>query len=82
VWPLALVMQALTSRDRREIEQTLQYIAASDVGDHRLHESFNANWPESFTRDDFAWPNALYAELVHSGRGKPLTALTRPSDVR
>lgn len=82
VWPLALVMQALTSRDRREIEQTLQYIAASDVGDHRLHESFNANWPESFTRDDFAWPNALYAELVHSGRGKPLTALTRPSDSR
>jgi uncharacterized protein len=80
VWPLALVMQALTSRDRREIEQTLQYIAASDVGDHRLHESFNANWPESFTRDDFAWPNALYAELVHSGRGKPLTALTRPPD--
>jgi meiotically up-regulated gene 157 (Mug157) protein len=82
VWPLALVMQALTSRDRTEIDQTLQFIAASDVGDHRLHESFNANWPESFTRDDFAWPNALYAELVHSGRAKPLTALTRPSDAR
>jgi len=25
----------------------LRSIAASDVGDHRLHESFNANWPES-----------------------------------
>jgi meiotically up-regulated gene 157 (Mug157) protein len=82
VWPLALVMQALTSRDHNEIDQTLRYIAASDVGDHRLHESFNANWPEAFTRDDFAWPNALYAELVHTGRGKPATAFARPADVR
>jgi meiotically up-regulated gene 157 (Mug157) protein len=82
VWPLALVMQALTSRDRGEIDQTLQYIAASDVGDHRLHESFNANWPESFTRDDFAWPNALYAELVNTSRGRPLAALRRSSDAK
>jgi meiotically up-regulated gene 157 (Mug157) protein len=40
------------------------------VGDHRLHESFDANWPESFTRDDFAWPNALYTELVLTRRGE------------
>jgi meiotically up-regulated gene 157 (Mug157) protein len=75
-------MQALTSRDRAEIDQTLRYIAVSDNGDHRLHESFNANWPEAFTRDDFAWPNALYAELVHSGRGNPATAFARPSDAK
>ncbi len=64
VWPLALVMQALTARDGGERQRVLGYIAASDVGDHRLHESFNANWPEQFTRADFAWPNALYAELM------------------
>ena len=44
----------------------LGYIAASDLGDHRLHESFNAEWPEAYTRADFAWPNALYTELVIS----------------
>ncbi len=64
IWPLALVMQVLTSTDAAERTRILSYIAASDVGDHRLHESFDANWPESFTRDDFAWPNALYGELV------------------
>ena len=64
VWPLSLVVQALTSSDPAEIHRVMGYIAASDVGDHRLHESFNANWPEAFTRDDFAWPNALYGELV------------------
>ncbi|MFN2529254.1 MAG: glycoside hydrolase family 125 protein [Candidatus Baltobacteraceae bacterium] len=69
IWPLALVMQALTSSDQAEINQTLDYIALSDVGDHRLHESFNADWPESYTRDDFAWPNALFAELMISHQG-------------
>lgn len=69
VWPLALVMQALTSTDQGEVSRVLGYIAASDVGDHRLHESFNANWPEAYTRDDFAWPNALFAELMISHEG-------------
>jgi meiotically up-regulated gene 157 (Mug157) protein len=64
VWPLALCVQALTATDDDEARRVLRYIAASDVGDHRLHESFNANWPEQYTRADFAWPNALYAELV------------------
>jgi meiotically up-regulated gene 157 (Mug157) protein len=64
IWPLSLIVQALTSTDPAEVSRVMGYIAASDVGDHRLHESFNANWPEAFTRDDFAWPNALYGELV------------------
>jgi meiotically up-regulated gene 157 (Mug157) protein len=68
VWPLALCIQALTSDDPVEIARVFGYIAAADVGDHRLHESFNSDWPESFTRDDFAWPNALYAELVTERR--------------
>ncbi len=64
VWPLALCVQALTATESDETRRVMGYIAASDIGDHRLHESFDANWPESFTRADFAWPNALYAELV------------------
>jgi len=68
IWPMALVMQALTSTDGDEVARVLHYIAASDIGDHRLHESFNADWPEAYTRADFAWPNALYAELVQQRR--------------
>jgi uncharacterized protein len=74
VWPLALCVQALTSSDPAEIERVFGYIAQADVGDHRLHESFDANWPESYTRDDFAWPNALYAELVLTRRGSLYSA--------
>jgi meiotically up-regulated gene 157 (Mug157) protein len=64
VWPLALVMQALTSTDDGETARVLGYIAASVVGDERLHESFDANDPNKYTRGDFAWPNALYTELI------------------
>jgi uncharacterized protein len=70
VWPLALCVQALTATDDKEVDQVFAWIAVSDVGDHRLHESFNADWPESYTREDFAWPNALYAELVLTRRGQ------------
>jgi hypothetical protein len=70
VWPLALCVQALTATDEKEVDQLFGWIAVSDVGDHRLHESFNAEWPESYTREDFAWPNALYAELIMTRRGQ------------
>lgn len=70
IWPLSLITQALTSADSSEVKRVLGYIAASDVGDHRLHESFDPNWPERFTRDDFAWPNALYGELILRERAR------------
>ncbi len=70
VWPLALVMQALTSTDHNEVNRVMGYIAASDTGDHRLHESFNADWPESYTRADFAWPNALFAQMMLGRQGR------------
>jgi meiotically up-regulated gene 157 (Mug157) protein len=74
VWPLALCVQALTATDEKEVDQVFTWIAVSDVGDHRLHESFNAEWPESYTREDFAWPNALYAELIMTRRGQSYAA--------
>ena len=77
VWPLALCVQALTSTDEGESKRVLGYIAASDVGDHRLRESFDANWPENNTRADFAWPNALYAELVLTRRVAGTDSTTR-----
>jgi len=64
IWPLSLVIQAYTASDIAEEDRVLGYLANSDTGDHRLHESFDANEPRVFTRSDFAWPNALYAEYV------------------
>lgn len=78
VWPLALVMQALTSTDSAEVARVMRYIAASTAGAKRLHESFDPNAPSQFTRADFAWPNALYAELVANSDGLQPAAPSQP----
>jgi hypothetical protein len=75
VWPLALVVQALTSTNAAETNRVLGYIAQSDTGDHLLHESFYVNNPRHYTRADFAWPNALFAELMRrQAQRRPVAA--------
>lgn len=64
VWPLALVMQALTSTDPTEVSTIIAQLHNSDLGDHLLHESFDPNEPAHYTRSNFAWPCSLFAELV------------------
>jgi len=64
IWPLALVMEGLTSDSQTEKQDVLNQLLASDPGDHLLHESFDPNDPRHFTRVDFGWPNALFSEYV------------------
>ena len=66
VWPLALVMQALTSTDPTEVSTIIAQLHNSDLGDHLLHESFDPNEPAHYTRSNFAWPCSLFAELILS----------------
>jgi uncharacterized protein len=64
VWPLALIIEGMTSTSGNEKQDVLGQLLASDPGDHLLHESFNPDNPQQFTRRDFGWPNALFSEFV------------------
>ena len=64
VWPLALMARALTSSDRSEVLTQLRDLAASASPDGRIHESFDPKNPARFTRAEFGWANAMYAELL------------------
>jgi uncharacterized protein len=64
VWPLAIIMEGLTSNSDTEKRDVLTQLLASDPGDHLLHESFDPSDPEKFSRKDFGWPNALFSEYV------------------
>jgi meiotically up-regulated gene 157 (Mug157) protein len=64
VWPLALVMQGLTTTDATEVSTVVAELHNSDLGDHLLHESFDPNEPARYTRSNFGWPCSLFAELV------------------
>jgi meiotically up-regulated gene 157 (Mug157) protein len=69
VWPLALLMQGFTASSDGERKDVLNQLLASDPGDHLLHESFDPNDPQKFSRKDFGWPNALFSEFVMTAIG-------------
>lgn len=64
IWHMALIMQALTSENNDEIKELIDMIVNTDAGTGYLHEGFNANDPNKYTREWFTWPNSLFAELV------------------
>ena len=64
IWPIALVMRALTSDDDAEIVAQLRMLIATDAGTGFMHEAFDADDPTRFSRTWFAWANTLFGELV------------------
>ena len=64
IWHISLIMQALTSNDRQEINEIIEILENTNAGTGVMHESFDAGNPELFTREWFAWANSLYAQLI------------------
>ena len=64
IWPMSIIMQALTSTDDAEIASCLQTLMATDAGTGFMHEAFWKDDPTRFTRKWFAWANTLFGELV------------------
>ncbi len=64
IWPISVIMQALTSTDEEEIHACLQTLAETHAGTGYMHESFDKDDPTVFTRPWFAWANSLFAELL------------------
>lgn len=64
VWPIALIMQGLTSDDKLEIEKILTDLSNSHAGTYYMHEGINCNDQTIFSRKWFAWANSLFSELV------------------
>src|SRR6267142_700493 len=64
IWPLGVIMRALTSRDDREILFCLRMLKTTHAGTGFMHESFDRNDSQKFTRSWFAWANTLFGELV------------------
>jgi meiotically up-regulated gene 157 (Mug157) protein len=63
-WPMATIMQALTSDDDKEIIECLQTLKHTHAGTFFMHESVNVDNEHSFTRHWFAWVNSLFGELI------------------
>ena len=64
VWPLGLIMQAFTTNDDQEVRQILLTLQKTHAGTGFMHEAFNKDDPDKFTRPWFAWANSLFGELI------------------
>lgn len=64
IWPLGLVMQALTSKDEAEILYCLKTLKTTHAGTGFIHESFHVDDPKNFSRSWFAWANTIFGELI------------------
>ncbi|NWF51335.1 MAG: glycoside hydrolase family 125 protein [Ignavibacteriaceae bacterium] len=64
IWPLSIIMRALTSDDDQEIIICLKMLKQSHAGTGFMHESFHKNDPKNFSRAWFAWANTLFGELI------------------
>lgn len=63
-WPIATIMQALTSDSDDEIRGCLKTLKETHDGTHFIHESINVNDPSDYTRPWFGWANTLFGELI------------------
>jgi meiotically up-regulated gene 157 (Mug157) protein len=64
VWPMSLIMLAMTSNSDTEIASCLKTLVATDADTGFMHETFHKDDPKNFTRSWFAWANTLFGELV------------------
>jgi meiotically up-regulated gene 157 (Mug157) protein len=64
VWPLGIIGRALTATGRDEVAESIATLAETDGKDGLIHESFYDGGYWRYTRAEFGWANALYAELL------------------
>jgi meiotically up-regulated gene 157 (Mug157) protein len=64
IWPMAIIMRAMTSDDTKEIAHCLSMLKRTHAGTGFMHETFHKDKPEDFTRKWFAWANTLFGELI------------------
>ncbi len=64
IWPMSIIMRALTSTDKIEIISCFNMLKNTHAGTGFMHESFNKDNADDFTRKWFAWANTLFGELI------------------
>lgn len=64
IWPLSIIMRALTSTDNTEIKKCIDTLQSTHAGTGFMHESFHKDDASKYTRKWFAWANTIFGELI------------------
>ena len=63
-WPLFTIMQGLTSIDKEEKENCLKMLKESAGDKYFMHESYDIDDVNKFTREWFAWANSFFGVFI------------------
>ena len=64
VWPLGIIGAAMSTRSRHDVTHSIDMLDQSDTLNGLMHESVDPNDPSRFTRPEFGWANAFWADLL------------------
>jgi uncharacterized protein len=64
IWPMSIIIRAMTSTDDKEITQCITWLKNTHAGTGFMHESFNKDNSSKYSRSWFAWANTLFGELI------------------
>eukprot|EP00747_Dinoflagellata_sp_TGD_P182410 gnl/TRDRNA2_/TRDRNA2_36656_c0_seq1.p1 gnl/TRDRNA2_/TRDRNA2_36656_c0~~gnl/TRDRNA2_/TRDRNA2_36656_c0_seq1.p1 ORF type:complete len:589 (-),score=116.79 gnl/TRDRNA2_/TRDRNA2_36656_c0_seq1:87-1853(-) len=64
VWPMAIMAAGFTTRDPHELKKLFQELKFTATPNSLMHESFNKDDINDYTRPWFAWANGLFGDLV------------------
>lgn len=64
IWPMSLIMKAITSQNDAEIRECVRMLRDTDGNTGFMHESFHKDNASKYTRHWFAWANTLFGELI------------------
>ncbi|WP_334330387.1 glycoside hydrolase family 125 protein [Companilactobacillus sp. HBUAS59699] len=63
IWHIALAVQGLTQTSQTEKARLLQNMVDTTAGTNLMHEGFDVDNPDNYTREWFSWANMMYCEL-------------------
>lgn len=66
IWHIALCVQGMTSQDPKEKQEILDMLKTTTAGTSLMHEGFDVDNPDNFTRDWFAWANSMFCLFVNT----------------
>jgi meiotically up-regulated gene 157 (Mug157) protein len=64
IWPMGIIARGMTATDDAEIKFCLRMLKATHAGTGFMHEGFQKDNPEKFTRHWFAWANSFFGEFI------------------
>lgn len=64
IWHLSIIMRGITSNDKNEIRNCIKTLKHTHADTGFMHESFDKDDSNKFTRKWFAWANTLFGEFL------------------